>query len=142
MSKADNKAIDIAKYKDQDIFKVDTLVELIKKYEPYVIDVRSMTEYCSCHICGAHNINTPLPPLYPSDVRRLEKKLSEICVRGRDSLIIVYCKLGKRAGLAKRLLIKMGYSNVLSLGGVDENPLKKIMEGGNGGKIRLCQCCR
>lgn len=142
MSKNDNEAIDIAKYKDQDIFKVSTLVELIKRYDPYIIDVRSMTEYCGCHICGAHNVKTPLPPLYPADVRRLEKKLSEICVRGRDSLIIVYCKLGKRAGLAKRLLMKMGYSNVLSLGGVDENPLKKIMQGGNGGKIRLCQCCR
>jgi hypothetical protein len=40
------------------------------------------------------------------------------------------------------MLIKMGYPNVLSLGGVDEDPLKKIMEGGNGGKIQLCQCCR
>jgi len=42
----------------------------------------------------------------------------------KNKLIMVYCKKGVRAGLAKNILRMLGYRNVISLGGVDTEPLR------------------
>lgn len=127
------------RWKHQDIFSAEEYLNLVRKYRPYVLDVRTEEEYCSGHLCGAYHIETPLPPVVREDINRLQSDLERICAQGPDSLIVVYCKLGKRAGLAKNILHSLGYRNVLSLGGVDEPPLKSIMAGRND-KIKVCRC--
>ncbi len=138
---ARQKAIDLLKYKEQDIFSVNEYLQLVQDYRPHILDIRSKKEYCQGHLCGAFNVVTPLPPLYQADILRLEKTLDNICTSGPLSPIIVYCKLGKRAGLAKRILKDLGYTNVLSLGGVDDKPLKSIMNGSDP-RIPICQCAQ
>lgn len=133
------RPIDIVKYKQQDIFSAEEYLDLKQRFNPYILDVRSREEFCKGHLCGAHHVETPLPPLYPEDVAALDEKLERICVDGPQSLIIVYCKLGKRAGLAKSILKDLGYSNVLSLGGVDTEPLRSVISGSDP-RIPVCQC--
>lgn len=132
---------DLKKWKHLDIFSINQYLRLVKDYSPYILDIRSLQEYCQGHLCGSHHIKTPLPPVQKTDIEDLNNQLKQICTRGPDSLIIVYCKVGKRAGLAKNLLNKLGYKNVLSLGGVDESPLKEVIDGSNK-NVLVCRCLK
>ena len=73
-----------------------------------IIDARSAEEYNSGHVEGAINI--------PHD--QVEKMLSKV---GDDKSkeIVVYCKSGRRAGIALSSLVKAGYKNVYNAGGYD-----------------------
>jgi rhodanese-related sulfurtransferase len=70
----------------------------------FIVDVRTPAEFASAHFPGAVNI--------PLD--QLEKRLSEFGAADRP--IIVYCRSGRRSGLAKDLLRRAGYSRVLNGG--------------------------
>ncbi|MCB9030072.1 MAG: rhodanese-like domain-containing protein [Deltaproteobacteria bacterium] len=71
-----------------------------------LIDVRTVDEFNSGHIDGAINI--------PHN--QLESRLSEVdSNKGRE--IILYCKSGKRAGIAGDVLVKNGYTKVFNAGG-------------------------
>ena len=73
---------------------------------PLILDVRTAKEYADGHIPGAINISHDL----------LAENLSEIPGSKSDE-IIVYCRSGKRAGVAEKLLAEKGYSNVKDLDG-------------------------
>jgi len=46
----------------------------------------------------------------------------------KSTLIVVYCKKGIRAGIAKKTINNLGYTNVIAWGGVDEAPLNQIFK--------------
>ena len=71
--------------------------------ETYLIDVRSPAEYAEAH--GAVNI----------PVEIVAEKISEI-TRDHDAEIYVYCRSGRRAGVAQQTLTGMGYRHVTNLG--------------------------
>jgi phage shock protein E len=73
---------------------------------PLILDVRSEKEYADGHIPGAMNI--------PHD--QLLNRLSEINAAKTEE-IVVHCRSGHRAGIAKKVLIEAGYSNVRDLDG-------------------------
>ncbi len=88
-----------------------------------LLDVRTRQEYAQGHVPGALLLETPLPPLTTAARHTLAQRLYVI-VRGfpRAMCILLYCKKGKRAGLAQRMLFQWGYYNAHSLGGVETNP--------------------
>lgn len=78
-------------------------------YEAVIIDVRSDEEYNAGHIEGAlHIVHTDIG----SEIEKF--------VTDRDTPINVYCASGRRAGIAKETLDKMGYTNVTNKGGYEE----------------------
>ena len=70
-----------------------------------ILDVRTEAEFGSGHVPGAVNI--------PHD--ELASRLSELA--STDQPVVVYCRSGKRAGVASSVLLDAGYTNVLHLEG-------------------------
>ena len=73
---------------------------------PLVIDVRTKDEYDSGHLEGALNI--------PHDV--IGPKIGAV-TEDKDREIVLYCRSGRRAGVALDALKALGYTNVTNAGG-------------------------
>jgi len=71
-----------------------------------ILDVRTRDEFDGGHVPGALNI--------PHD--ELSARLSELDSES-DRAVVVYCKSGRRAGMASSVLLGAGYTNVLHLEG-------------------------
>ena len=88
---------------------MDEAKTLMEKEEGYILlDVRAKGEYESGYIPGA--INIPL-----SDID--EKIISFL--PDKSQMILVYCRSGNRSREASDKLSKLGYSNVLEIGGIN-----------------------
>ena len=88
---------------------MDEAKTLMEKEEGYILlDVRTKGEYESGYIPGA--INIPL-----SDID--EKIIS--FHPDKSQMILVYCRSGNRSREASDKLSKLGYSNVLEIGGIN-----------------------
>jgi phage shock protein E len=70
-----------------------------------VIDVRTQAEFDGGHIDGALNI--------PYDI--IGDEIDSVCA-DTSKLIVVYCRSGHRAGVAKESLFAKGYTNVVNAG--------------------------
>ncbi len=70
--------------------------------KPIYVDVREPSEFQESHLDGALNI--PLMSINSTTQLGLPK----------DAKIILYCRSGNRAGIAKTQLEAMGYSNVVN----------------------------
>src|SRR5205085_2908661 len=88
---------------------------------------RSQAEFCTSHLCGALFVPTPLPPLTDRELATLHDQLWNT-LRNMDprTRIVVYCKKGKRAKIAKEIIENLGFHSVTALGGVDEPPLNAV----------------
>ena len=73
----------------------------------YLIDVRSPEEFSEAHYPEAINHELIL----------LENEVFP--EYSKDSTLYVYCKSGRRAELAKNLLEKNGFTEVINIGGYD-----------------------
>jgi rhodanese-related sulfurtransferase len=71
---------------------------------PLILDVRSPEDFQEGHIPGAVNI----------DYQELPNQLDEL---PRDRTIVVYCNVGRRAGIAEETLIEAGFPDVRHLEG-------------------------
>ena len=88
---------------------MDEAKTLMEKEEGYILlDVRTKGEYEIGYIPGA--INIPL-----SDID--EKIISFL--PDKSQMILVYCRSGNRSREASDKLSKLGYSNVLEIGGIN-----------------------
>jgi phage shock protein E len=76
-----------------------------------LVDVRTPEEYRTGHIGGS--ILVPIEQLAAE---------AEIKFATKDTMIVVYCKSGKRSEQATKILNQMGYSRVYDLGGIDKWP--------------------
>ncbi len=86
-----------------------------------VIDVRTPQEFNAGHIDGAINI--------PYD--QIEPNLPSLDKIKKEDNILLYCRSGHRAGIAKESLNKLGYKNVQNGGGLDNLVNKlKVCKGG------------
>lgn len=83
------------------------LARLVLERRPdyLLIDVRTPAEYASGHIPTAINI--------PVDRIGNPPPTGE-----KDVLIIVYCRSGNRSAAARKLLLDLGYTNVVDFGAV------------------------
>jgi rhodanese-related sulfurtransferase len=71
-----------------------------------LIDVRTPEEYLQGHIPGSRNI--PLGRIHEL----------ETIVPNRDAKLFVYCLSGARSTNACSQLVRMGYTNVVNIGGI------------------------
>lgn len=71
-----------------------------------VIDVRTAGEFNSGHLDTAVNI----------PYQDISKRISEVS-SNKDDLIVVYCRSGRRSGIAQKTLQSNGYTNVVNGGG-------------------------
>jgi phage shock protein E len=74
---------------------------------PIIIDTRSPEEYAGGHLEGAF--------LMPHDDigGMIEAKVPD-----KSTTIMLYCRSGHRAGIARKTLVAMNYANVENLGGM------------------------
>jgi phage shock protein E len=77
--------------------------------EAYWIDVRTAEEYAAGHVSQAVNIP------YEEITRRIGEVTTD-----QDALIYVYCRSGRRSGIAEEALREAGFSNVVNVGGLEE----------------------
>ena len=88
---------------------MDEAKTLMEKEEGYILlDVRTKGEYEIGYIPGA--INIPL-----SDID--EKIISSL--PDKSQMILVYCRSGNRSREASDKLSKLGYTNILEIGGIN-----------------------
>ena len=73
---------------------------------PMILDVRTAAEFAEGHVPGAVNISHD----------ELAERLAEI-ESARHAGLIVYCRSGRRAGIAEQLLLEQGFANVQHLEG-------------------------
>ncbi|MEK7181191.1 MAG: rhodanese-like domain-containing protein [Patescibacteria group bacterium] len=87
---------------------LSNIVEEIKNKESVLIDVRRDDEWNESHAAGALHF----------EIAKIEK--GELPQVPKDKKIYLYCQAGGRAGCAKNILQKAGYSNVENLGGLKD----------------------
>ena len=80
----------------------------MKKNSPVIIDVRTQQEFDAGNIAGAK--------LIPYDV--ISSKIAEI-VPNKETKIILYCRSGRRSGIAQKTLQDLGYKNVENYGSME-----------------------
>lgn len=74
-----------------------------------LVDVRTAEEYEAGHLKDAINI----PHIQIGD------KIAEY-VKDKDERITVYCRSGRRSGIAKKVLVSKGYKHVVDTGAYEE----------------------
>ena len=89
-----------------DISQTELMQRINAAQAGLILDVRSQEEYAEGHIPTAINI--------PYD--QLGSRLAEIGSH-KDKEIVLYCKSGKRAGIAANTLQAAGFSKLLHLDG-------------------------
>ncbi len=72
-----------------------------------IIDARTEEEYAEGHI-----ENAILIPEYEI------KDKAEQAIPHKDTLILVYCRSGRRSKIASEALVRLGYTNVYEFGGI------------------------
>ena len=83
----------------------DTSSEDYQTSGAYIIDVRTEAEYKAGHLKGA--------VLIPYD--QIEQRISAT-VQDLNARIYVYCRSGRRSGIAKDVLNRLGYRDIINLG--------------------------
>ena len=76
-----------------------------------ILDVRTAQEYSEKHIPGAINIANE--SIGTEDIPELPDK---------DQLILVYCRSGNRSKQASEKLVKLGYTSIVEIGGINSWP--------------------
>jgi phage shock protein E len=85
--------------------------------DPIWIDVRTVDEYNSGHVSEAVNIP------YTEIAEGISRLTGD-----KDASIYVYCRSGRRSGVAKDTLESLGYTQVVNAGGFDEAMKKSASE--------------
>lgn len=91
------------------------LTEYEKTPGAALIDVRSEEEFAAGHIPGAQNLPLESLDLFPE---RYPDK---------DALLFLYCRSGRRSGLAETRLREIGYTNAVNIGGIIDYDGKKAL---------------
>lgn len=91
---------------------MEEAVTIMEEETEYIIlDVRTAEEYSEKHIPGAINIANE--SIGTEDIPELPDK---------DQLILVYCRSGNRSKQASEKLVKLGYTNIVEIGGINSWP--------------------
>ena len=93
------------------IFALATLLLSSKAFsdEPLIVDVRSLEEVKTGIIQDAIHI----------EWTQIDEEINNIGIT-KDQPIYLYCRSGNRSGKAAVILEKIGFTNVINAGGIDE----------------------
>ena len=95
---------------------MDEAIELMENESDYIIlDVRTAAEFSEKRIPGA--INVPNESIGSDEIAELPDK---------EQLILVYCRSGNRSKQASEKLVKLGYTNIVEFGGINDWPGETI----------------
>lgn len=94
-------------YRQVNAEEADSMMEEASGY--IILDVRTAQEYSEKHIPGA--INIPNETIGTEDIPELPDK---------EQLILVYCRSGNRSKQASEKLVKLGYTNIVEFGGIND----------------------
>lgn len=91
---------------------MDEAIVMMEEESNYIIlDVRTPQEFYERHIPGA--INIPNETIDKNEITDLPDK---------EQLILVYCRSGNRSKQASEKLVKLGYTNIVEFGGINDWP--------------------
>ena len=91
---------------------MEEAITMMEEETGYIIlDVRTAQKYSERHIPGAINIANE--SIGTEDIPELPDK---------DQLILVYCRSGNRSKQASEKLVKLGYTNIVEIGGINRWP--------------------
>ena len=83
------------------------LSQMAKEENYILLDVRTIEEYNDGHIPGA--INVANESIGKDEIAELPDK---------EQRIYVYCRSGNRSKQAAKKLVKLGYTNIIEIGGI------------------------
>ncbi|GIX41801.1 MAG: hypothetical protein KatS3mg129_1534 [Leptospiraceae bacterium] len=95
---------------------VSLQVEQLLKQGAIVIDVRTKEEFDLAHYKDALHI--------PYD--QIENHIKEL-EKYKNQPVILYCRSGRRAGIAKQILEQHGFTNVINAINLDSFPKDKVV---------------
>ena len=94
-------------------YKQITMSEAVKIMETennyIILDVRRADEFAEGHIPGAINVANEV--IGTEEIPELPDK---------SQLILVYCRSGRRSKEASEKLVKLGYTNIVEFGGIQD----------------------
>ena len=93
-------------YRQSTMEEAVTMME--EETEYIILEVRTAEEYSEKNIPGAINIANE--SIGTEDIPELPDK---------DQLILVYCRSGNRSKQASEKLVKLGYTNIVEIGGIN-----------------------
>ena len=96
----------------KEIMPWDLSPQLAAGSKPILLDVREPDEFAKLHIGGS--INVPRGVLEQSCEWDYDETIPELA-GGKKKEIVVICRSGKRSVLAADTLLRMGFTNVVSL---------------------------
>lgn len=89
--------------------KMDEAMQYMQQNDDYIlVDVRRPDEFDAGYIPGA--INIPNETISDKEIPELPDK---------DAKILVYCRSGNRSVQASEKLVKLGYTNIIEIGGIN-----------------------
>ena len=89
---------------------MDEAAKMMAEETNYIIlDVRRADEYAEGHIPGAINVANEV--IGTEEIPELPDK---------SQLILVYCRSGRRSKEASEKLVKLGYTNIVEFGGIQD----------------------
>ena len=91
---------------------MDEAIAMMEEKNDYIIlDVRTPEEFAEKHIPDA--INIPNEIIGTEEIPELPDK---------EQLILVYCRSGNRSKQASEKLVRLGYTNIVEFGGINDWP--------------------
>ena len=91
---------------------MDEAIAMMEEENDYIIlDVRTLEEFAEKHIPDA--INIPNETIGTEEIPELPDK---------EQLILVYCRSGNRSKQASEKLVRLGYTNIVEFGGINDWP--------------------
>ena len=91
---------------------MDEAIAMMEEKNDYIIlDVRTPEEFAEKHIPDALNI--PNETIGTEEIPELPDK---------EQLILVYCRSGNRSKQASEKLVRLGYTNIVEFGGINDWP--------------------
>ncbi|MCU1716223.1 rhodanese-like domain-containing protein [Pseudomonas sp. 5P_3.1_Bac2] len=95
--------------------ELSAAVVTLQAPETVLIDVRSAEEFAAGALPGAEHI----------DYQEIGSQIAAL-VPDKDTPIVLYCRSGRRSGIAEQSLRELGYRNLINAGGYEE--LKAALE--------------
>ena len=89
----------------------DAIARMEEEREYIILDVRTPEEFTEKHIPNA--INIPNETIGTEEIPELPDK---------EQLILVYCRSGNRSKQAAEKLVRLGYTNIVEFGGINDWP--------------------
>ena len=97
----------------------DEAIAMMEEKNNYIIlDVRTPEEFADKHIPDA--INIPNETIGTEEIPELPDK---------EQLILVYCRSGNRSKQASDKLVRLGYTNIVEFGGINDWPGETVSDG-------------